>query len=340
MNRKNFKVGTFNLQNLALPHQLFYKESYTPEEYGKKKRWTAEQLNRMEPDIIGFQEVFHEQALQDVLATSGFCQNFKSVVALPITDTPAVALASRFPILEYAIIHQFPAAAQFKVQGAELPFTHFSRPILSVRLQLSAAIECTVFVVHLKSKRPIFPEGVDRQDPIERAKGQARSLVLRAAESVALRIVLMETLQNRDHPVMVLGDMNDGGLAVTSQIVSGEAPVRTMDPEQKQKIWDVLLYHVKDIQARQSYGDFFYTHIHNGYYDSLDHIMVSQELVAQNPNRVGRVVYVSVLNDHLVDQTLSRENPPRWQSDHGQVVASIELERSDRIRQLPRRLHS
>jgi len=332
MNRRSFKVGTFNLQNLALPNQFFYEDCYTPEQYSKKKSWIAEQLNRMQADVIGFQEVFDKDALKDVLAASAFCQGFSSIVALPITDTPAVALASRFPILEYAIIHNFPPAAQLRVQGAELPFTHFSRPILSVRLQLSEAVECTVFVVHLKSKRPIFPEGVDRQDPVERAKGQARSLVLRSVEAIALRLVLMETLQNRDHPVIVVGDMNDGSLAVTSQIVSGEPPLRKMHPEQKQKAWDVLLYHVKDIQARQSYGDFFYTHIHNGHYDSLDHIMVSQEFVSQNPRRVGRVVYVSVLNDHLIDETLSREEIPCWQSDHGQVVASIELEQRDRPR--------
>lgn len=328
MSRSNFRVGTFNLCNLALPDVNYYRnESYSPETYQKKKRWTAIQLDRMRADIVGFQEVFHPRALQEVMQQSEYCRGFNLVATEPTSDTPMVALASRFPILDHQYIVDFPATAQLDVQGAPMPFTHFSRPVLSVRLQLTEAIECTVFVTHLKSKRPIFPEDADRNDPVEIAKGQARSLMLRAAESIALRVLLMQVLQHSTHPVMVLGDMNDGGTAVTSQIISGQVPHRRLDTDRKRKIWDVLLYHVKDIQARQSFNDFYYTHIHNGHYDSLDHIMVSQEFVTQNPNRIGRVVYVSLLNDHLVDETLSNDPVPDWQSDHGQVVASIDLER-------------
>jgi predicted extracellular nuclease len=330
MNRNSFRIGTFNLCNLALPNTLFYdKESYSPQDYIKKRDWVAEQLNRMRADIVGFQEVFHEQALQEVLAKSTVCREFNSAIATPIGDTPAVALATRFPILERTITHEFPPAAYLGVENTEISFTHFSRPVLSVLLQLEH-LKCTVFVVHLKSKRPIFPSGVDRQDPIEKAKGQVRSLMLRAAEAIALRVMLMEVLQNQNHPVIVMGDMNDSGLAVTSQIVAGEVPSGNMDRDRKRQLWDILLYNVKDIQARQSYSDYYYTHIYNGYYDSLDHILVSQEFVSQNPNRIGRVDYVSVLNDHLIDKLLSHEEVPRWQSDHGQVVASVELERNTR----------
>jgi hypothetical protein len=67
------------------------------------------------------------------------------------------------------------------------------------------------------------------------------------------------------------------------------------------------------------------THIHNGHYDSLDHIMVSEEFSAQNRDRIGQVTYVSVFNDHIFDQTLLEDNIEPWQSDHGQVVATIEL---------------
>jgi endonuclease/exonuclease/phosphatase family metal-dependent hydrolase len=327
MSRKNFRVGTFNLCNLALPNQIFYHQDYySPENYTRKLDWIGEQLDRMRADLIGFQEVFHQEALQQVLKQSEYCQHFHLVAVTPVNDTPAVALASRFPILSYRYITDFPATAQLDIQGAAIPLSHFSRPVLVAQIQLTETVECTVFVAHLKSKRPIFPDNADRQDPIEIAKGQARSLMLRAAESIALRVLLMSVLQNRTYPVIVLGDMNDGGTAVTSQIISGEAPLRKFDSERKRQIWDTLLYHVKDIQARQSYGDFYYTHIHNGYYESLDHIMVSQEFVTQNPNRLGRVLYVSVFNDHLLDETLSRDRVPYWQSDHGQVVASIDLE--------------
>ncbi|MFM7428028.1 MAG: endonuclease/exonuclease/phosphatase family protein [Elainella sp.] len=326
MNQRNFRVGTFNLCNMALPDQVFYsRERYSQADYDRKLRWVAGQLDQMRADIVGFQEVFQSKALQQALQQSEHCRQFQLVSGEAIDETPAVALASRFPILEHQFITDFPPEAQLEIRGAEIPLTHFSRPVLRAKIQLSRAIECTVFVVHLKSKRPIVPQAADRHDPVELAKGQARSLILRAAEAIALRVLLMEVLRDRDYPVIVLGDLNDGSPAVTSQIISGEPPHRRLASESKRDIWDVLLYHAKDIQARQSYDDMHYTHLHNGHYESLDHIMVSQEFVAQNPNRLGRVVYVSVFNDHLLDETLSPETIPVWQSDHGQVVASIEL---------------
>jgi endonuclease/exonuclease/phosphatase family metal-dependent hydrolase len=327
MNQRNFRVGTFNLCNLALPDQVFYSRGcYSQTDYNRKLRWVAGQLDQMRADLVGFQEVFHAKALQQALQQSEFCRGFQLIASDAVGDIPAVGLASRFPILEHQLISDFPQAAQLEIRGAEIPLTHFSRPLLRARIQLSPTVECTVFVVHLKSKRPIIPQSADRYDPVEVAKGQARSLILRAAEAIALRVLLMDVLRDRDYPVIVLGDLNDGSPAVTSQIISGEPPHRRLESEYKRNIWDVLLYHAKDIQARQSYDDMHYTHLHNGHYESLDHIMVSQEFVSQNPNRLGRVVYVSVFNDHLLDETLSPETMPIWQSDHGQVVASIELE--------------
>lgn len=326
MRNSSFRVGTFNLCNLALPNVFFYPhDRYSPEVYAQKKLWTAQQLMRMRADLVGFQEVFHAEALEEAIAASQLYDKAQLIVGKRSGDSPAVALVSRFPVLDYRVIEKFPAGARLDVQGAKLPLNRFSRPVLAVRVALSRSLECTVFVVHLKSKRPIMPDNVDRHDPIEKAKGQARSLILRAAEATALRLTLMELLRHRDYPVIVMGDVNDGGLAVTTQIVAGEPPHRQLEPEFKRQLWDVLLYNVKDIQARRSYSDFYYTHIHNGHYESLDHVLISQEFASENPRRIGRVSYVSVFNDHLIDATLTNDPIEPWQSDHGQVVATIEL---------------
>ena len=326
MNQRSFKVATFNVYNLILPNVVYYGDrQYSSETFAKKKLWIAAQLAAMNADIVGFQEVFHVDALQQALASSKLYPNAK-IVAPPRTgEGPVVAMVSRLPILRHRVYEVFPPEAKLTFEGIAIPAEKFSRAVLAVDIALKPGLECTVFVVHLKSKRPIFPEGVDRNDPIEKAKGQARALIQRAGEAIALRLILMEFLKNRHYPVILMGDINDGGHAVTSQMLSGEAPFRRTSFEQKQQTWDVLLYHVKDIQARRSYGDYYYTHIHNGHYDSLDHIMVSQEFVAENPHHVGRVNYVSVLNDHLIDDTLSNDDVQLWQSDHAQVVASIEL---------------
>ncbi|MGB1032578.1 MAG: hypothetical protein ACPGWM_08175, partial [Flavobacteriales bacterium] len=131
----------------------------------------------------------------------------------------------------------------------------------------------------------------------------------------------------REYPVILLGDVNDSGGAVTTEILAGQEPLSYWHKEKKRKYWDVLLYNVKNIQALKSYQDYYFTHIHNGHHESLDHILVSQEFVRENPNHIGQVRYVQVLNDHLQDNTLSREGVESWQSDHAQVVATIEFRR-------------
>lgn len=333
---RNFKIGSFNLLNLVLPGVTYYQNrNYSEQEYKKKLDWIGSQLRHMDADVVGFQEVFHLEALQEAIQQSGAFDNPYIVAANPTGDKPSVALVSKFPILEHEVIAQFPESSLLFLEKEDseeqihLPFRDFSRPVLKAKVKITDELEITFFVVHLKSKRPLFNKGEGRDNPLETAKAQARSLMLRSAESVALRALLLETMQNTQTPVVLFGDVNDGGMAVTTRIVSGEPPHRKWPTDVKLKTWDVLLYHVKDIQARKSYSDFYYTHIHNGHYESLDHIMVSQELVSENPKAVGRVGYVSNYNDHLIDETLTNDKLPGWKSDHGQVTATIELNRRE-----------
>ncbi|WP_299732542.1 endonuclease/exonuclease/phosphatase family protein [uncultured Tateyamaria sp.] len=66
-----FSIASFNVKNLIGPDQEYYRfQSYTPEEYAWKADWLAEQIQTMDADIVGFQEIFEESALRDVLAKS------------------------------------------------------------------------------------------------------------------------------------------------------------------------------------------------------------------------------------------------------------------------------
>jgi hypothetical protein len=138
--------------------------------------------------------------------------------------------------------------------------------------------------------------------------------------------ILLKLMQGTQRPVILLGYRNDSAQSVTTVIVSGTPPVHHLPAQEKQALWDVLLYNAFDIQARQNTRrDVSYSHIYNGYYDTLDQIYVSQEFSRLNPRRLGEVEYVHSFNDHLVDRTLSRERPDRIQSDQGQVVATLRL---------------
>lgn len=327
MERNQFRIGTFNLCNLVLPEREFYqRDTYSQDDYQKKLAWTGLQLDRMRVDIVGFQEIFHQGALREALHRSPYHRHHEMVMAEGFGRGPGVALATRFPILGQRVYDDFPPESCLDLEGEAIPIRRFSHPVLAVDIALTEVIHCTVFVVHLKSKRPMLAEGADRSDPVEIAKGQARSLIRRAAEATALRFILMEVLRDRRYPVIVMGDVNDNHTAITTQIVAGQPPWECWPFRKKTPVWDVLLYQVKDIQARLGYGDHYYTYIHNGHYDSLDHIMVSEEFSAQNRDRIGRVTYVSVYNDHIFDQTLLDDEIEPWKSDHGQVVATIELD--------------
>jgi predicted extracellular nuclease len=326
MNRESsrFKVGTFNVYNLALAEKPYYDRRYNQEQYRKKIEWIAGQLKRMDADIVGFQEVFYVEALKQALAASGIYYNAEVHVAGGDGEGPNLALVSRFPVTTFEVIPDFPAESLLEIDHLRIPLTRFSRPVIKARIAIHN-IKATFFVVHLKSKRPIVEEGANPHDPMERAFGQARSLITRAAEAAALRQLLLEEMEGTDQAIVVMGDFNDDGGAVTSRLITGSPPWRSLPREQKERIWDVLLYNVKELQARRSYRDVYYTHLHNGFHESLDHILVSQEFVRENPERLGEVEYVANFNDHLVDDTLSDEHVAPWESDHGQVVATIQL---------------
>ncbi|WP_299937894.1 endonuclease/exonuclease/phosphatase family protein [uncultured Pelagimonas sp.] len=63
-----FTIASFNVKNLIGADKEYYKfQTYTPEEYAWKQDWLADQLLTMNADIVGFQEIFEEDALQAVL---------------------------------------------------------------------------------------------------------------------------------------------------------------------------------------------------------------------------------------------------------------------------------
>ena len=64
----DFTIASFNVKNLIGADQEYYQfQRYTPEEYAWKRDWMADQMMSLDADIIGFQEIFEEEALLDVI---------------------------------------------------------------------------------------------------------------------------------------------------------------------------------------------------------------------------------------------------------------------------------
>ncbi|HEX7842421.1 MAG TPA: endonuclease/exonuclease/phosphatase family protein [Kofleriaceae bacterium] len=340
--RSRIKVLTWNLRNLANPGVDYYPgEKYSPAEFERKIGWINGQLGTMDADVAGFQEVFHKEALVKAVGKA-MGKDVRVIVTPPDDDAqlqpplkPRVALATRLPIIgEPTVIRDIPQDATLHfLDGdgkptAPLPITSFSRPVLRVELELwknaaGAAEKAVVFVVHLKSMTPEIFEGQDDEDPMVYALGEARAQMRRTAEAAGIRSLVRRELEGTRTPVIVLGDCNAGTPSVVASIMSGPAPARYLKIEDKQRLWDRMLYDAIELQSRQSLNGTYYTHIFNGRYEALDHILLSEEFYDRNPAHIARVEYVRLFTDHLVDGDLCPDRIPSWQSDHGAVVVTL-----------------
>ncbi len=324
MDHERFNIGCFNLCNLVAKGQRFYGGNvYEGADYDRKIAWVATQLTAMEADVIGFQEVFDAASMRAALDASDATRGFDLVIENATGNHPEVALATRYEVLEHEHIEEFPARARLDLDGLIIPIEKFTHGILRVKVRMPAGLDAWVYVAHLKSKRPKYASGVDRHDPYELAAAKARSLIIRTAEACALRALMLDHLEDRDDPVVLIGDLNDSEGAVTTEIAAGQMPERHWKRDAKIRLWDVLLYNAKSIQARQALRDVYYTHIHNGSYEALDHILLSEQFNRDNRQAPAYVEYVRVFNDHLIDESLSNARIPMWRSDHAQVVATI-----------------
>ncbi|MFY0596378.1 MAG: endonuclease/exonuclease/phosphatase family protein [Cognatishimia sp.] len=395
-----FTIASFNVKNLIGADKEYYRfQSYTPEEYAWKVDWMADQLLSMDADIVGFQEIFEEDALRDVITETdsrgaelndavipgrdkryhrkaifkklGFDGYKDAALAFApnVNDTgepgkrrPGVAILSRFGFAEAPEIIQEleePVSIPFQELGGgdagSFTITKISRPILKVRIPVGGQV-ITVFNCHLKSKlgELITPEGADHApeadltsyDAVGRALGAMRAAVRRMAEAWVLRRAIVAELE-MGRPVMVTGDFNDGEHAVSSEIISGEAPFKNYSwmlrhdaetprdrysPEEDAQIRaDMLklqLTPAEKLFVRKSLRDMVYTTAFGGVHESIDQIYLSQQFHPDNAAKIGEMEYFSVFNDHLTDGSHPEAPYNKLASDHGQIIAHMRIDKT------------
>lgn len=397
----DFTIASFNVKNLIGPDKEYYEfQKYTPEEYAWKEDWMANQLLTLDADIVGFQEIFEEDALRSVIDETNRRAEvlnaatlpdksksyrrkviFRKLAVEPYTDAalafapnsadegipgqrrPGVAVLSRFGF------HGRPEMIQDLPQPLDIPFQplrglggpqeagyyrlhRLSRPILKVRVPVGDQV-ITVFNCHLKSKLGEYmkPKGADyapeedltKYDPVGRALGSLRAAVRRMAEAWVLRGEIVKEIK-AGHPVMVMGDFNDGEHAVSSEIIAGEVPFKNYawmlrhdakatndrySAEQSAQITDdieaVRLHSAEKLFVRKSLRDMVYTSAFGGVYESIDQLFLSRHFHPDNRDRVGEMTYFSVFNDHLTDGSHPEAPYNKLASDHGQIVAHMSL---------------
>ena len=311
--QQEIRFATFNAFNLAPAGAKLYDNLVpcTEAEFEAKIDWTARQIDLLDADVIGFQEIFSQAALKLALART---RNYQGAVHVGFDPdpgcerlTPSVALVSRLPLAAPGVAHAlFPAGVSMPPGSREAD--RFARPVVHAQVIVSPELVVDVVVVHLKSKRPDYRTGDSGDDAQLHALACLRSLIRRGTEAVALRVLLSNLARGKQRARVVLGDFNDVADAVTTGIVLGAgAPLgdRLFDAYQLQRRPDPLR-HVG------------FSSLHDGHYSTIDHILVSEEFNGALPNALGEVVDVLYLNDHLVLALAPA-------SDHGQVIARIRL---------------
>jgi len=314
--QQEIRFATFNVCNLAPAGAKLYDnlDPLSPAQYDAKAEWTARQIDLLDADVIGFQEIFSQAALRDVLSRT---RHYRAA-ALAGHDAmdaagrmlPTVALVSRLPLAGAGVAWvNFPAGVSV---SADDNVCRFARAPLHVQVILPGGQLTDVIVVHLKSRRPDYRHG-DGSDAIAYALANLRSLQRRGAEAVALRVLASE-LGHSNRPRIVLGDFNDIANAVTTSIVMGAGAPCEPGMEMRERLYDANAIALRQDAARHA----GYTNIHDSAYMTIDHILVSEHFHAASPRAIGVLQEVTYLNDHLL---LGLPHA----SDHGQVLARIKL---------------
>ena len=334
--RTQFSISTMNLYNLNRPGLPVYsdRDGWSPEQYAAKLDWTARTIAQFGSDVWGFQELWHQDALTEVIAASGLADRYTLLVP-PGSDGDRIVCAGavRQDILDGdpEWIVKFPESFRLSSRGDDpqtpeitVLIDAFSRPVLRFKIRPRAdgpAIH--VFVCHFKSKAPtqIWRESWYTKAGYSRHAngiGQGLSTIRRTAEATALRMILTDLVKGNDTPVIVLGDLNDGHHSNTLNILTGQPNYLLSGLSEGGS--DTGLYTAWSLQLFRSERDVYYTHIFREARESLDHILVSQEFYDNSRKRQWAFKGAIVANDHLNDD----DHKTLGTSDHGIVQASFE----------------
>ncbi|PAZ12954.1 endonuclease [Streptomyces sp. SA15] len=270
-------IGTWNLENLYRPGVPFGPKDKAA--YETKLAALADVINRLDPTLLGLQEVGEPEALRDL---AGMLDGDWHLALSRRADSRGIRVG-------------FLGRTSFEVLSDTSAFPEKLRPVQADDEGVSVAesgrgflaVEAAtgggplrVAVAHLKSKLLSYPRGrFQPRDEGERARYGAYALYRRTAEATALRALADGLLagDGRARDVAILGDLNDEVQAATTQILLGppgseigtpgyEAP----DKGDATRLWNVAPL----IPAERRYS-----RVNSGRRELIDHVLVSHRLV-------------------------------------------------------------
>ena len=352
------KIVTFNLYNFCAPPFSYYdtRNKYTEQQWDEKNAWIRTQISQLQPDIIGFQEVFSVDALQDLVGELGYeLHTVDSVMPAEyepqnsnVLGSPVVAIAvrqsSKFTVVDVQSI----SFSDVVTDVLHLPNIEerrvFNRTPIDCLIELEEGNKIRVVVAHLKSKRPSYEQtqyslsvGLDElimQESRNKSLGMANSLFIRTAEAASISDrIHRHLLADNDTPILILGDLNTELGTVDYDMLLGEQA--TLDNESIPDDQE-LKAELKSLKYRFKLNDAYVSfrknddrqfrsnylpgeRPHTYIYEKQAEILdhiIGTHHIFPSNTAALEVTDYIVLNDHL-------QRKDKTQSDHGIVMAEF-----------------
>ena len=337
-----FKIMTWNVENF-FPVGVGAGPK-TPAEYDAKLANLAAVIQGQDPDVIALQEVGDQghaqpRPLTDLANKLG--GTYRSEVSHH-SDTRGIRVAllvrSTLNAAAQTEITQLDTAPPLNFQSLDgTPLTEMGRGAIHLRVQV-ANQSIHVITAHLKSKLLEFPGNkFTTKDEDLRVRVAAAALARRCAEAAALRMRVTTLRKNTpNETVILLGDLNDGPAAATTEMLygpSGSQPdvgqpgtgFDKPDEGDAQRLFNVTGLIPPDRR---------YSRIFQGKKELIDHILVSVNMVPQKDPTHKVHPQVDSLVDYgaqgaagglpsVSEDPHERQGKPA--SDHAPVVATFDI---------------
>ncbi|ACA85096.1 endonuclease/exonuclease/phosphatase family protein [Shewanella woodyi] len=338
------KVATFNLFNFIEPPSAYYdfENIYTQEQWQKKLAWITSYLNEHQPDVIGFQEVFSPDALATLTQACGL--DYFAVLDEPdvfddfIYSKPVVAIASRYPIID---VHSVEADSQLaEMVGMPANFS-FSRKPLRATVSIPKLGPCDCYVVHFKSKRPLFDaqtEYLSGKSQVKLKTGQLLAVealaqwgasIVRGSEAALLRHAMVERRVQTQYPMMLMGDFNDGlegGVLASLTSVDTRIKPDNVFGDVTEELQEYQLQDSYELYQKSQYSLSSQQRPATYYYlaagSVLDYILLSCEFDAKHSRSLAEVGRYETYDRHLINPSFDRDSQS---TDHAPVMITLSI---------------
>lgn len=311
----HIRFATANLLNYLAPPNAFYdfNNIYEETQWQQKQDWLARKLAALDADVIGFQEVFSPQELQEQVSNLGY--PYFAVVDQPavsdgyIYSAPPVAIASRYELIEVSRVdHQ--------LEGFE-----FQRQPLRATMHHPALGLVDVYVVHFKSQRPM--QESDLQDSLvdtwqKELYGRWQSAMQRGQEAHLLHQAMVKRKRQYGHPMVLMGDFNQELSSMEFSALRATHRFRQPDT-----FTPLLPYHLSDsweLFSHNREGVRKPTHYSGASGQVLDYILLSSDFTSEADHPVATVTDYHVEDSHLINP---HSQADRFASDHALVCVTL-----------------